>query len=127
MERLAPEPARAQGVPEEGAACLADRQCASCLCPCGSSASLRAWMQAASLSLLASALLSAAPALLTTGPCMLLQIKQKQQEEAALKNAETRAKAEARITSALEQNKQILIKKREDFDAKQAHNEERRK
>ena len=58
---------------------------------------------------------------------MLLQIKQKQQEEAALRNAETRAKAEARITSALEQNKQILIKKREDFDAKQAHNEERRK
>lgn len=55
------------------------------------------------------------------------KIKQKQQEEAALKNAEARAKAEARITSALEQNKQILIKKREDFDAKQAHNEERRK
>ena len=66
-------------------------------------------------------------ALLATEPCVLLQIKQKQQEEAALKNAEARAKAEARITSALEQNKQILIKKREDFDAKQAHNEERRK
>ena len=65
--------------------------------------------------------------LLTSAPCVLLQIKQKQQEEAALRNAETRAKAEARITSALEQNKQILIKKREDFDAKQAHNEERRK
>lgn len=56
-----------------------------------------------------------------------LQVKKLQQEEAAKKNAEARAKAEARIVAALEQNKAILVKRRQDFDAKQAENEERRK
>ena len=58
--------------------------------------------------------------------CVLLQLKQKQAEEAAARDAEASAKAEARIKAALEANRTILIKRRQDFDQKQAENEERR-
>lgn len=54
-------------------------------------------------------------------------IKVKQHLEAAAKNAEAQAKAETRIKAALDQNKSILRKRREDFDAKQRLNEQRRR
>ena len=57
----------------------------------------------------------------------MVQLKQKQAEEAAARDAEAAAKAEARIKAALEANRTILIKRRQDFDAKQAENEERRR
>lgn len=56
-----------------------------------------------------------------------VQLKKKQQEEAAARDAEASAKAEARIKAALEANKAIIVKRRKDFDAKQAENEERRR
>ncbi len=57
---------------------------------------------------------------------LILQLKQKQAEEAAARDAEASAKAEARIKAALDANRTILIKRRQDFDTKQAENEERR-
>ncbi len=59
-------------------------------------------------------------------PLLILQLKQKQAEEAAARDAEASAKAEARIKAALDSNRTILIKRRQDFDTKQAENEERR-
>lgn len=56
-----------------------------------------------------------------------MQLKKKQQEEAAARDAEASAKAEARIKAALEANKAIIVKRRKDFDAKQTENEERRR
>ena len=56
-----------------------------------------------------------------------MQLKQKQAEEAAARDAEAAAKAEARIKAALEANRTILIKRRQDFDAKQTENEDRRR
>ncbi len=56
----------------------------------------------------------------------MLQLKQKQAEEAAARDAEASAKAEARIKAALDANRTILIKRRQDFDTKQTENEERR-
>ena len=56
----------------------------------------------------------------------MVQLKQKQAEEAAAHDAEVSAKAEARIKAALDANRSILIKRRQDFDSKQAENEERR-
>lgn len=58
---------------------------------------------------------------------LMVQLKQKQAEEAAARDAEAAAKAEARIKAALEANRTILLKRRQDFDAKQAENEERRR
>ena len=55
------------------------------------------------------------------------RIKLEQQEEAAKKNAETRVKAEARISAALKNNATILAKRREDFSKKEAEAEERRR
>ncbi|KAK9817058.1 hypothetical protein WJX72_008938 [[Myrmecia] bisecta] len=54
-------------------------------------------------------------------------VKARQQAEAEKRNTEMRLKAEARITAALESNKSILVKRRDDFDHKQALNEERRR
>ena len=53
-------------------------------------------------------------------------MKKKQQEEAAARDAEASAKAEARIKAALEANRAIIIKRRKDYDTKQVENEERR-
>ncbi len=55
------------------------------------------------------------------------QIKAAAAAERAAANAEARRRAEARITGALASNQEIMIKKRADFDLKQAHNEQRRK
>lgn len=60
-------------------------------------------------------------------PLLMVQLKQKQAEEAAARDAEASAKAEARIKAALEANRSILLKRRQDFDTKQTENEERRK
>ena len=57
---------------------------------------------------------------------VVVQLKQKQAEEAAARDAEASAKAEARIKAALDANRSILLKRRQDFDAKQAENEQRR-
>lgn len=57
---------------------------------------------------------------------MVLQVKKKQQEEAAARDAEASAKAEARIKAALEANRSIILKRRQDYDTKQVENEERR-
>lgn len=55
------------------------------------------------------------------------RIKGEQQKEAAAKNAEARIKAEERISAALKSNTAILSKRRDDFDKKEKHAEERRK
>ena len=56
-----------------------------------------------------------------------MQLKQKQAEEAAARAAAASAEAGARVKAALEANRSILIKRRHDFNTKQAENEERRK
>ena len=54
------------------------------------------------------------------------EVKSRKQIEAASKNAEAQAKADARIATALDAGRQMLQKRREEFDSKQRLNEQRR-
>lgn len=55
------------------------------------------------------------------------EVKSRKQLEAAAKNAEAQSKADARIAAALDAGRQMLQKRREEFDSKQRLNEERRR
>ncbi len=55
------------------------------------------------------------------------QMRAEQAQERAQVNEEARRRAEDRIASALHSNKEILVKRQEDFDNKQAENEKRRR
>ena len=57
----------------------------------------------------------------------LVQKKAQQAKERAAANEEARLKAEARIAAALKSNRDMMIKRREDFDVRQSQNEERRR
>lgn len=54
-------------------------------------------------------------------------VKAAQLEEREAGNLTSRLHAEARIAAALQTNKGILVKRRQEFDAKQEQNEDRRK
>ena len=54
------------------------------------------------------------------------EVKSRKQIEVAAKNAEAQAKADARIAAALDAGRQMLQKRREEFDSKQRLNEQRR-
>jgi hypothetical protein len=55
------------------------------------------------------------------------KVKLEMEEEVKKKNAESRVKAEARISAALNSNVSILAKRRTDFNLKEKEAEERRK